>query len=254
MTKWPKLCSFPLWQSPNWNGTQQLDQLGGARFAIKIIISQQKIPDDLSQLLGLWMMPSLAERRKIHSSLSCRAAQNLKSPFCTLKPMPGVCRPANQTPKSGVVWSGEETDGTGGTIESHTPPKQKVRKARNSGIFRPLCLLIAQFCGAHRRQYTRSRSISSDERGHAHIPRSLHRERDGKFTSSRRRWLTCKWASRRHETIGQPANCPTHGLSRIIEIDVVSARPPHDILDRNYCHALAAAWLRVCVFCVSPAK
>jgi hypothetical protein len=41
----------PLTASPNWNGTQQLDQLGGAHFAIKIIISLQKIPLSIAPAL-----------------------------------------------------------------------------------------------------------------------------------------------------------------------------------------------------------
>jgi hypothetical protein len=189
------------------------------------------------------------ERRKSPSSLSCRA-QNLKSPFCTLKPMLGVCRPETKHPeRRRLKWRRD------GRAEPETyTPKQKVRKARNSGIFRPLCLLIAQFCGAHRRhQYIYTYTTVKRHQPNGGTPRLLvhyTQTHVGQVYKQPAAMAYMQMSVSSSETIGRSqriVHAPTHDLSRVIEIDVVSARPPHDILDRNYCHALAAAWLCVCV-------
>lgn len=168
----------------------------------------------------------------------------------------GVCRPANQTPKASFeVERVGRADGE--QQQQHTPPAEKVHKARNSGIFRPLCLLILLNFAAHTGTSDANIIIRSrDER----------RRRDSSFIThtqdqltSRERWLTCKWESvsspQSAETIGQRI---VHTNTRLVPNNWNWCRfgpttQPHDTrpqLLSRWPHAHTCVF----VFCVSPAQ
>jgi hypothetical protein len=163
--------------------------------------------------------------------------------------MPGVCRPENQTPRAASFEVAKRR--TGGTRDIH--PKAESSQSSKQRHFPPF---VPANCSILRRTQTPSIHTYTTVKRHqpnGGTPRLLvhyTQTHVGQVYKQPAAMAYMQMSVSSSETIGRSqriVHAPTHDLSRVIEIDVVSARPPHDILDRNYCHALAAAWLCVCV-------
>ena len=131
--------------------------------------------------------------------------------------MPGVCRPANQTPRAAscVVWSGEETDGT---RARDTHPQSRWAESSQSSKQRHFPPFVPANCSILRRTQTPIHTLHTVKKRQqadvatptflVHYTQTQRDDKSRQVYKQPAAMAYMQMSVSSSETIGQPANCP----------------------------------------------